>query len=154
MIMTGGLPCEKYPSGSCVAVFSLLICVIATLAQAQAPKASKETMAMANMIDHAADCYTYFAVLAQCLRNRDPSDKLIKTIEQQSQRTLEIAFAFSQTVGVKPEAWAAKTKYTLKRHIDRMNNDCLNISVLFEPYTEQCKRLVANPDIVLKEFLR
>jgi hypothetical protein len=94
-------------------------------------------------------CRRYFAVLAQCLRNGDPSDKLIKTIEQQSQRTLEIAFAFSQTVGVKPEAWAAKTKYTLKRHMDRMNNDCLNISVLFEPYTEQCKRLVANPDMVL-----
>jgi hypothetical protein len=57
-------------------------------------------------------------------------------------------------VGVKAEAWAAKVRYVMKRHMDSMGNNCLNISVLFEPYTERCKRLVANPDAVLKEFLR
>jgi hypothetical protein len=137
------------------AIFSLLLCVMhATLAQAQAPKASKETMAVANMIDHAVECYTYFETIAQCLRNRDPSDKQITTIKQYSDRTLEIGFQLTQSAGVKAEAWAAKVRYVMKRHMDSMGNNCLNISVLFEPYTERCKRLVANPDAVLKEFLR
>jgi hypothetical protein len=37
-------------------IYCLLLRIThATLAQAQAPKASKEIMAMANMIDHAAE---------------------------------------------------------------------------------------------------
>jgi hypothetical protein len=134
-----------------------VVAIIATLLSslpANAQKASKETMAIANMIDHAAECYTFFEALAQCLRNRDPSDKLITTMEQQSQQTLAIALPLTQRVGVKPEAWLAKVKYILKRHMDSMNNDCLNVSVLFEPYTQRCKRLVANPDAVLRDFSR
>jgi hypothetical protein len=42
----------------------------------------------------------------------------------------------------------------MMRHMDRTNNDCLNVSVLLIDYAERCRRLVEDPEAVAKELLR
>ena len=133
-------------------VLALLLCVGAvSAAGAQTPE--QRAMAAVNMIDHTIECVTYYKIIAQCIRNRDQKDELAVGYDRAADQLLELGFQLSQTVGLKPEAFAAKIKYISQRHKDRMGSDCINISVLFE-YTDRCKRLVEAPDAILKENLR
>jgi hypothetical protein len=110
-------------------------------------------MAVVNWIDHTIACATFYRIGAQCVRNRDQKDELAIRLDRAADQLDIVAIESSTAVGLKPEAYAAKTKYNMQRHIDRMGNDCINISVLFHDYTDQCKRLMEAPDAVLKEFL-
>jgi len=133
-----------------IAILALLLWVQA-ISPANAQGAN-ERAAVANMIDHTIECMSYFTIAALCIRNKDPSGELAIRYDHFAKYAQRLGIVLADKVGLRPEAFAAKAKYIMQGQMNRMSNDCINVSVLFQ-YADRCKRLIEAPDAVLREFL-
>jgi hypothetical protein len=102
------------------------------------------------------ECSVYFLISATCLQgNPDPRiPQLTKSLNEQASNIGGLAISTGQVVGVTVEAQSARSKLMRDDMIKLLNNNCTNISVLLEKYSNFCKQLTENVEPRLAELVQ
>jgi hypothetical protein len=131
--------------------------IIIMTASASAQNSSDaEGRAVNEISGELLECSVYFLVTAFCLQgNPDPGiPQLIKDLNAQASKIGTLAITIGRSVGVTDEAVGARSKLMNAEMMKKLNNNCTNIAVLLEKYSNFCKQLTENADPRLAELLQ
>ncbi len=100
------------------------------------------------------ECAAYFFVSAQCIENHpDPrAPKLASDYRSAAEKLTGIAITTGRSVGISDDAFAARTRLTFAQQMKSINNNCINVSVLLDRYSDFCMHLSRTPDQRLDEL--
>ena len=132
------------------------IIIMTTVALAQNPSYADEKRAINEVSGELLECSVYFLTTAFCVQGHpDPSvPQLIKDYNAQASKTGTLAITIGRSVGVTDEAVGARSRLMHADMMKKLNNNCTNISVLLEKYSNFCKQLTENADPRLAELLQ
>lgn len=109
----------------------------------------------ANNLSHEfTECGAYFAIVAQCIRNRDNSDPVAANYEKSRDVAIERAYVLGREGGVMDEAVLARLDVASSQQLKKINTSCANISILYSTYGYACKALIEDPMAAFDRHLR
>jgi hypothetical protein len=131
------------------------ISIMTTGAIAQA-LSDAQTRAINELSGEMSECAVYFLITATCLEgNPEPrTPQLIKDLKEQAGKIGALAIKTGRIVGVTDDAVGARMRLTRDDMMKSLNNNCTNIAVLLEKYTNFCQALTQNADPRLGELLQ
>ena len=135
------------------AIIAGFVVAIATPSAAQ-QKPLERRLALQNAIDEYVLCSSFYVISAQCVRN-NPSHQpsLAARLAAAGDKAYAAAIQIAKGIGMKPEAFAAKTRMINRDHLSTVSSDCANISILVERHLETCKALLDDPETALRPRL-
>ncbi len=123
-----------------------LTCVVAIGSARTAEKLNPvETLAFNNFHHEMVYCLSYYTIVIQMLKNRDEEKeaaKYKKVVDALTDRII----AVGSLLGMKDEAAFARMRMAAREHMQDIDNNFINASILLEKYAEPCKTVVENSD--------
>jgi hypothetical protein len=118
------------------------------------PLSENEIRAVNALSAELLECSVYFTITVQCVRGHpDPSvPRIIENFEEMSKKAGVMSIQVGKIVGVTDAAVGSRMKLITNEMMKSMNNDCVNIAVLLERYTNFCQRLLQDADPRLIEL--
>lgn len=134
---------------------AIVLMLLSSAAWAQSSPKAGEGTALNEISGEMLECSVYFQIAASCVRGHpDPNvPKLIADLKARSEKIGILGMKIGRTVGVTDDAVAARMKLMNVDMMKRLNNNCTNISILLERYSDFCKQLVENADPRLDEIM-
>jgi hypothetical protein len=96
-------------------------------------------------------CSAYFGVCSHCIKAQRPD--LAITYQQAADRTAALALSSQRGAGVSDKAFLAQDAYYTKTMMGAMNENCSNIQVLLNKYSNFCQQLSRDADPRLKAWI-
>jgi hypothetical protein len=115
-----------------------------------------ETRAVNELSGEMAECAVYLLISATCLEgNPDPrTPQLIKDLNANASKIGGLAISTGRAVGVTIEGQQARMKLMRDEMMKSLNNNCTNIAVLLEKYSNFCQQLIQDADPRFAELLQ
>ena len=100
------------------------------------------------------ECSSYFLILAQCVESHpDPrAPKIAENYRHSAQQLGTLAITVGRSIGITDEATEARTKLSFGQQMKSIKNNCINISVLLERYSDFCALMGRTPDKRMEEL--
>jgi hypothetical protein len=84
-------------------------------------------------------CGAYYMFVAQCLKNKNESDPLSAQYMSGAQTFLKRGIETGKIADLSDKAIEAKVSLAIEAMKDDTENNCVNISVLFQKHAKSCK---------------
>jgi hypothetical protein len=123
----------------------VLVSLVLALALIRSAAADPVQNAGNNFHEELTSCAAYFAISAQCLRNRDPKVPLAPRLDAAFDQTLKLMHAMQQEIGMNNAAAEARMRMRTNGQMTAIGNSCVNISILLEKHGKVCRDTLNDP---------
>jgi hypothetical protein len=143
-----------------VMICERLLLLAGVMAVVAAPQSSAEEAAtkaayekaMNNLSHEYTICAAYYTIIADCLDNEAKSVELAKTYNKNAAILLDRALVLGEQIGLKTEAVTARLQIAMDEQMVAIESNCVNNSVLYVKYGEQCKKIAEDFEGAFKEY--
>jgi hypothetical protein len=131
----------------------ILILIALSFAGFEASAQDAKTLTALNNVQHEMTvCVSYYSIVKSCAGNQDEglSVHTQKTVDVLTARLIKLG----GTIGMTQDAMLSRLKTAQDEQQGLINNNCVNMSSLYQRHAARCKLVTENGDAVLDEYLK
>jgi hypothetical protein len=137
-------------------LFAIFVCLVCGMPVAGAQTKVDTDWATNELSAEMIECSQFFLISWACFRDfpNPQAQAAANDYRTASDRISELGFSVGKSVGLLPEAAAARMRIANDRLSKEINKNCANISILQERLAEFCKNLMQHPDERWNQLMR